>query len=289
MELNMSNLTKNYGKTRALNDFSAALTPGVYGLLGPNGAGKSTLMGLLTDTVRRETGSITWDGKEILSLGEDFRAIVGYMPQQQGYFEEFSVGRYLYYMASLKGIRRSDAKAQITSLLETVGLSDCRHKRMGSLSGGMRQRILLVQALLGDPHILLLDEPTAGLDPEERIRIRNHISAIATDKIVLLATHVVSDVESIAHEVLILRKGHLVAKDTPEALIRETRPYVSEVFCTPAELPEFQSKYRISNITQHGSQLLLRLVGADLPASQTPDVRVSLDETYLWFLNRPES
>ena len=178
MELNIESLTKHYGDLYALGDFTVCLRPGVYGLLGPNGAGKSTLMNLLTDTVKREAGSIRYNGKEILELGRGYRALVGYMPQQQGYYEEFTVGRFLYYMAALKGLSRSKARGEITEFLEVVGLSDCLHKKMGSLSGGMRQRILLVQALLGSPKVLLLDEPTAGLDPEERIRIRNYISAI---------------------------------------------------------------------------------------------------------------
>ena len=233
MELNIESLTKHYGDLYALGDFTVCLRPGVYGLLGPNGAGKSTLMNLLTDTVKREAGSIRYNGKEILELGRGYRALVGYMPQQQGYYEEFTVGRFLYYMAALKGLSRSKARGEITEFLEVVGLSDCLHKKMGSLSGGMRQRILLVQALLGSPKVLLLDEPTAGLDPEERIRIRNYISAIATERIVLLATHVVSDVESIAEEILLLRRGQLIARDTPAALVDQTRPFVSELLCLP--------------------------------------------------------
>ncbi len=282
MKIEIRNLTKNYGATCALKDFTVTLRPGVYGLLGPNGAGKSTLMGLLTDTVKRETGKILCEGKDILELGTAFRAQVGYMPQQQGYYEEFTVGRYLFYMASLKGMNRKQAKAEILDLLEVVGLSHCLHKKMGGLSGGMRQRILLAQALLGDPKILLLDEPTAGLDPEERIRIRNHISAIAADKIILLATHVVSDVESIAEQVLLLRKGELIAADTPVALIEGVRPYVSEVLCTKAELEDYRQKYAISNISQVGGKLLLQLVGDDAPPSVTEQVRVSLDDVYLF-------
>ena len=207
------------------------------------------------------------------------------MPQQQGYYEEFTVIRFLYYMAALKGLRRAEAKGEIRRLLEVVGLPDCLHKKMGSLSGGMRQRILLVQALLGEPRLLLLDEPTAGLDPEERIRIRNYISAIATERIVLLATHVVSDVESIAEEILLLRRGRLIARDTPAALVDRTRPFVSECLCTPEELPQLQSRYRISNISQYGDRLLLRLVGTQLPPSAFADVRVGLDEAYLYFMS----
>lgn len=285
MEINIDSLTKHYGSTCALDTFTVTLRPGVYGLLGPNGAGKSTLMGLLTDTVKRESGEILCDGKDILEMGTAFRKLIGYMPQQQGYYEEFSVGRYLHYMAALKGMSRKQAKAEIAALLKVVSLSHCLHKRMGSLSGGMRQRILLVQSLLNDPKILLLDEPTAGLDPEERIRIRNYISAIAADKIILLATHVVSDVESIAEQVLLLHKGRLIAMDTPSALIDQVRPHVSEVLCPREQLPEYQSKYIISNVTQQDGQLLLQLVGDDLPPSRTQQPRVSLDDVYLYHIH----
>ena len=284
MEIRIENLTKHYGETCALKNFSVTLKPGVYGLLGPNGAGKSTLMGLLTDTVKRESGKILWEGKDILDQGARFRKEVGYMPQQQGYYEEFSVGRFLHYMAALKGLCRKQAKEEINRLLEVVGLSYCLHKKMGSLSGGMRQRILLAQALLGDPKILLLDEPTAGLDPEERIRIRNYISALASDKIILLATHVVSDVESIAEQVLLLRKGELISEDTPSNLIEQVRPYVAEILCGRDELAYYQENYTVSNITQKDGKLLLQLVGKNLPASSGLVPRVSLDDVYLYYM-----
>ena len=284
MEIRIENLTKHYGATCALKDFSVTLKPGVYGLLGPNGAGKSTLMGLLTDTVKRESGRILWNGKDILKQGAKFRKEVGYMPQQQGYYEEFSAGRFLYYMAALKGLGRKQAKEEIFRLLEVVGLSDRLHKKMGSLSGGMRQRILLAQALLGDPKILLLDEPTAGLDPEERIRIRNYISALASDKIILLATHVVSDVESIAEQVLLLKKGELITGDTPSNLIERVRPFVTEILCEKEELAQYQENYAVSNITQKDGKLLLQLVGENIPGSGGTSPRVCLDDVYLFYV-----
>lgn len=285
MEIRIEGLTKHYGQSLALDSFTVTFRSGIYGILGHNGAGKSTLMNLLTDTLKRESGSILLDGQDILRLGKAYRRQLGYMPQQQGYYDEFSVGRFLFYMAALKGLSRRQAAGEIRRLLGVVGLSDCLHKKMGALSGGMRQRVLLAQALLGDPKILLLDEPTAGLDPEERVRIRNHISAIATEKIVLLATHVVSDVESIAEKIILMRKGKCIAIDTPGALIDSVRPHVSEVFCTPETLPEYQSRYHISNIGPHGDRLLLRLVGDELPPSQTPDPRAGLDEVYLYYNN----
>lgn len=285
MELKIQNLTKHYGATCALQDFTATLKPGVYGLLGPNGAGKSTLMGLLTDTVKRESGAILWEDKDILTHGAAFRKLVGYMPQQQGFYEDFSVGRYLHYMASLKGIRTREARQEIPRLLGVVGLSHCLHKRMGSLSGGMRQRVLLAQALLGDPKILLLDEPTAGLDPEERIRIRNYISALASQKIILLATHVVSDIESIAEQVLLLQRGQLIASGTPAQLIDTVRPFVGEVMCSREALADYQSRFTLSNITQQNGQLLLQLVSKALPPEAKPALRVSLDDVYLYYVH----
>lgn len=285
MELKIENLTKHYGELCALDQFTATLKPGIYGILGPNGAGKSTLMNLLTDTLKRESGTIALDGKEILSMGRDYRAVLGYMPQQQGYYDEFSVGRFLHYMAALKGMNKKQAQSAIDRLLGVVGLQNTVHKKMSALSGGMRQRILLVQALLNDPKILLLDEPTAGLDPEERIRIRNYIAEIAADKIVLLATHVVSDVESIADQVLILRKGKLLVMDTPEALIEHTRPHVAEVMCSIDELAEYQKHYVISGISQHNGKYILRVVDTQHTADHTNDLRIGLDEVYLYYMN----
>lgn len=192
-------------------------------MLGANGAGKSTLMNLITDNVRRTGGSILYDGVDILKLGASFRALVGYMPQQQGYYDNFSARMFLFYMAELKGIARKRAKEQIEQLLRVVNLSQAADLKMEEFSGGMRQRTLLAQALLGDPKILILDEPTAGLDPKERVNLRNYIRRISEDKIILLATHVVSDVESIADRILIMKDGKLAADDVPAALIEKVQ------------------------------------------------------------------
>ncbi len=285
MEIRIEALTKHYGDTLALDHFTVDLQPGIYGFLGPNGAGKSTLLNLLTDTLKRESGKILLDGQDVLKLGKAYREKLGYMPQQQGYYDEFSVARFLYYMAALKGIPRRQAGEEIRRLLGVVGLSDCMHKKMGALSGGMRQRVLLVQALLGNPDILLLDEPTAGLDPEERIRIRNHISAIAADKVVLLATHLVSDIESIAGEVILIKKGRLLGKDTPGNLIEAVRPYISELYCTQQELAQTQKERIVSNISQHNGEYVLRIVQKEPVKDPDPHIRVGLDEVYLYYMN----
>lgn len=219
MELKLEHVTKRYGANRALDDFSVTFGPGIYGILGANGAGKSTLMSLVTDNVRRDGGSITFDGTDILDLGDDFRARLGYMPQQQGVYEQMTARSFVAYMARLKGLKGRALREQTDKVLALTNLSDAGHKKAGGFSGGMKQRLLLAQALLGDPQVLLLDEPTAGLDPRERVRIRDYIKVLARDRIVLLATHIVSDIESIADQVLLMKKGRLLTENTPQALI----------------------------------------------------------------------
>ena len=219
MELTIQNLTKTYGNKVALREFSYTFTPGIYGILGANGAGKSTLMNLITDNVKRDSGSILWNGTDILKLGREFRREVGYMPQQQGMYPDYSARDFLCYMAAVKELPWKESQRQIEELLAVVNLSDDAHKRLGGFSGGMRQRVLLEQALLGNPKILILDEPTAGLDPKERLRLRQYISDLAKNKIVFLTTHIVSDIESIANDVLLMKQGELVAHGAPDALI----------------------------------------------------------------------
>ena len=189
LKLELEHLTKRYGENTALDDVTITLTPGTYGLLGANGAGKSTLMNLITDNVKRDGGKICFNGEDILSLGDKFRSQLGYMPQQQGVYEQMTAESFISYIGRLKGLKGKALRAQVDHVLELVNLSDVRHKKVGGFSGGMKQRVLLAQALLGSPKVLLLDEPTAGLDPRERVRIRNFIKELAQDRIVLLATH----------------------------------------------------------------------------------------------------
>ena len=219
LKLELEHLTKRYGENTALDDMTITLTPGIYGLLGANGAGKSTLMNLITDNVKRDGGKICFNGEDILSLGDKFRSQLGYMPQQQGVYEQMTAESFISYIGRLKGLKGKALRAQVDHVLELVNLSDVRHKKVGGFSGGMKQRVLLAQALLGSPKVLLLDEPTAGLDPRERVRIRNFIKELAQDRIVLLATHIVTDIESIADQVLLLKKGKLLRVDTPQNLI----------------------------------------------------------------------
>lgn len=220
MELRLENVTKKYGEKVALSEFTYTFHQGIYGILGANGAGKSTMMNLITDNLRRDGGSITFDGTEIRKLGAGYRKILGYMTQQQGLYDGMTAESFLVYMARLKEISRKQVPAEIDRVLEMTNLLDVRHKKIGDFSGGMKQRVLLAQALLGDSKVLILDEPTAGLDPRERSRLRDHIYRLAQDRIVLLATHIVSDIEVIADDILLLREGRLIRSGSAGELIR---------------------------------------------------------------------
>lgn len=220
MELRLTELSKNYGDKVALDKFSFSFQQGIYGILGANGAGKSTMMNLITDNLKRDGGAILFDGIEIRELGVDYRRVLGYMTQQQGLYEGMTAESFLVYMARLKEISRKTVPGEIDRVLEMTNLVDVRHKKIGSFSGGMKQRVLLAQALLGNPKLLILDEPTAGLDPKERARLRDHIYRLSQDRIVLLATHIVSDIEAIADSILLMKQGKLLRSGTAEELIQ---------------------------------------------------------------------
>lgn len=225
MELVCDSLSKSYGVTKALREFSCTLTPGVYGLLGPNGAGKSTLMNILSGNLTQTSGRVLLDGQDIRSMDAAYYSVLGYMPQQQAMYPRFTCAQFLGYMAALKAIQKPD----IAGALSQVELLQEANKRVASLSGGMKQRLLLAQALLGQPRILLLDEPTAGLDPRQRITVRNLIASVAEHKVVLICTHVVQDVEYIAKEILLLKQGVLLEKAAPQAMLHAMQGKVREV------------------------------------------------------------
>lgn len=283
MRLEIKNLVKEYGNHTALDGVSITLNNGIYGLLGSNGAGKSTLMNLITDNVCRTSGDILCDGTDILKLGKSFRRRLGYMPQQQGFYEQLSPRAFLLYMASLKGISRKEAKKQTDELLTVVNLGEVAHKKIGEFSGGMKQRVLLAQALLGNPEILLLDEPTAGLDPKERIRIRNFISEIAENKIVLISTHVVSDIEFIAKEIILLKSGQLVSHDTCNNLIKEIENKVFEIEVDKEKLKYFQDNHRVSNLCHNDDKIIVRTVTDKPPKDyKIQPVKPTLEDLYLY-------
>jgi ABC-type multidrug transport system, ATPase component len=289
MELALNLISKTYkkGSVKALDNFSVTLTPGVYGLLGPNGAGKSTLMNIITDNLNADGGEVVYGGENIKKLGKDYRAVLGYMPQQQGLYDDFTLNRFLWYMAALKGLKKKEAKEKITQLLETVNLTDAAHKKLGSFSGGMKQRALIAQALLNNPEILILDEPTAGLDPKERIRIRNFISEIAEDKIVLISTHVVSDIEFIAKEIILLKKGQLISHDSPNKLTKELENKVFEVEIQREDLKYFQDNYRVSNLCHNDNSIIVRIVTDNPPTDcQYTTAKPTLEDLYLYIFEQ---
>lgn len=283
MELNIDRLQKSYGTNIALSDFTGVFSAGVYGLLGPNGAGKSTLMNLIAGNLKPDAGSIRYDGADISRMGKNFRAILGVMPQQQGLYPGFTGLRFLSYMAALKGMPKSRAKEQIREVSEIMHLSNRLGQKLGTYSGGMKQRILIAQALLGNPKVLILDEPTAGLDPAERIHIRNIISGVSQDKIVIWATHVVSDIESIAREVILLKEGHIAAWDRPQKLLYDLIGKVFELVVPEEAIKDIQDRYLISNLTLSSDGIRVRIISEQEPEDYPfQTVPPTLEEEYLY-------
>lgn len=289
MKLTLDRVTKSYGSNLALNAFSAILEPGIYALLGPNGSGKSTLMNILTDNLKADSGSIfyTSDGgvtEDVLKMGVRFREKLGFMPQYPGLYPNFTVERFMWYMAALKGMTKAEAKEQIPGILAAVELDDVPGRKIGALSGGMKQRLALAQAVLGDPEILILDEPTAGLDPKQRISIRNYIAKIAFDKIVLIATHVVPDIEFIARDVIMLKKGVIVDNAPPHVLTEKIAGSVWIVPCAESEVQAFQNRFRVTNISrdEQSGEILLRVLSEAVPDGNARHAAPTLEDYYLW-------
>ncbi len=280
MELTFSHLDKNYGKVHALKDVSFTLTEGVHGLLGPNGAGKSTLMNILSGNLEQTSGTITYDGKDIRKMGMEFRRFLGYMPQQQALYPGMTAVQFLGYMGTLRGMEKDKLKQAVSRVLSQVGLTEKAGDKIKTFSGGMKQRLLLAQAILHDPKILILDEPTAGLDPKQRIAVRNLVAELAENKIVILSTHVVGDVGCISKEVLLLKEGRLLCQTPPGVLSGQMEGMVWEVITAPAELSNWQRRYRISNIATHPQGICLRLLSEEsVPGGRV--VSPTLEDVYL--------
>lgn len=283
MEIRISHLTKRFGDKTALDDVSLTLDAGVHALLGPNGAGKSTLINILTDSIERDKGEVLYNDYEITSLGAKYRELLGYMPQQQRLYDNYTAEEFLKYMAAVKGIAPARAREQIAELLKVVNLWEIRRKKVGGFSGGMKQRVLLAQALLGEPRILILDEPTAGLDPSERINIRNYIATVAQKMIVLFATHVVSDIECIAKDVIMIRDGRICKTGTPMELIDGMQGKVGELPCKLEDLEQLQTKYCVGNVYQRREGLRVRIVGDELPEEALPvKDSIDLEDVYMY-------
>ncbi len=282
MELELRDLRRTYGKKEALCGISLRLTPGICGLLGPNGAGKSTLMNILSGNLAPSAGSVFLDGTDTRELGAAFRARLGYVPQQQTFYPGFTAERFLYYIAALRGMSRQRARERMEQVLEALGLTEVRAQPIRSLSGGMKQRLLLAQAILDEPDILILDEPTAGLDPRQRIAVRNLIAEIGMKKIVLISTHVVSDIEFIAGRVALLRKGTLIADGTPADLIRGVEGRVWEAEMEEEQAREASRWGMVAGLSRSSTGVLVRLLAEAPPPLPCSPARPTLEDVYLW-------
>ena len=282
MELSIDRLTKQYGRKIAVDCVSTVLKPGVYGLLGENGAGKTTLMRMLCAILEATAGEVFLDGKEICALGAEYRDLLGYLPQDFGYYPNYTAKEFLLYMAALKGIPREEAEKRTDELLEVVSLKEAAPKKVKTFSGGMKQRVGIAQALLNQPKVLILDEPTAGLDPKERVRFRNLISDYAAGRIVILSTHIVSDIEAIADKVLLMRGGKLVSQGTVPELTKEAEGKVWELSVSKMEAKVWQEKAAVANLRHEGEQVVLRILADNKPAEEAMPCETTLEDLYLY-------
>ncbi|MDX8362724.1 ABC transporter ATP-binding protein [Cytobacillus sp. IB215316] len=286
MNLTIENVTKQFGDKLAVNDVSFELTAGVYGFLGANGAGKTTLMRMLVTLINPTSGRILFDGKDVEVLGDEYRDILGYLPQDIGLYKTFSAEKYLLYISALKGIEQKTAKKKIDDLLEIVNLTEHRKRKIGKFSGGMKQRLGIAQALLNNPKVLIVDEPTAGLDPKERIRFRNLLSSISKDRIVLLSTHIVSDIEFIAKEIIVFKAGQLIQKDKPKELLEKIRGFIWTVNVSEQEVIDFQNKYKVSNIINNQNEVALRIISENKPDERAIEATPNLEDLYLYYFDQ---
>lgn len=283
MELRLDRLTKQFGSAIAVDRLSATLTPGVYGLLGANGAGKTTLMRMICDVLKPTSGSVVWNGAPIERLGERYRSVLGYLPQDFGHYPDFSALDFMLYLSALKGLDSKAAKRRSMELLDLVGLKNVAKRKVKTFSGGMKQRLGIAQAVINDPQVLVLDEPTAGLDPKERVRFRNLISALAQDKVVILSTHIVSDVEYIADEILIMRAGQIVASGTIEEILAQVSGVVWECVVTPREADVMSARMAVGNVRyDHAGMAIVRIVSDTAPHSSARLVEPTLEDVYLY-------
>ncbi len=283
MELRMKNLTKEFGGFTAVDHLNFTMENGVYGLLGVNGAGKTTLMKMLCTLLSPTSGEITCNGQEILGMGADYRRILGYLPQEFGFYPDFTVQDYLSYIAAIKGLRPMVAKRRVRELIEKTGLKKAAKKKMKKLSGGMKRRAGIAQAMLNNPRILVLDEPTAGLDPNERIRFRNLISELAEDRLVLLSTHIVSDVEYIANQILLMRDGRIVLAGEAQELIDSMEEGVWSLYAQKNEVSRLMKKYKVSNLKTGHDGVELRIIAGKKPAQDAVLCDANLEDVFLYY------
>lgn len=288
MKLQINNLTKIYGKKKALNDFNCVLENGVYGLLGPNGAGKTTLINIIVGILPATSGEIIFDGQKIGKSDTAFLNQLGFLPQYPRFYKNYKANEFLKYIATLKGIPAKEQKERIYYLLEVVNLTDVAEKKIGSFSGGMRQRLGIAQAMLNNPSLLILDEPTAGLDPKERIRFRNLISRLSGDRTIILATHIVSDIEYIANEVILLGNGTKIAQNNPADLMDSIKGKVWEVVISETKIQSYMQNQMISNVVRREDGYHVRIISNKKPSEDAVPTVPTLEDVYLYHFGEEE-
>ena len=286
MELSLNNLTKKYDNVIAVKSLNFTMARGVYGLLGVNGAGKTTLMRMSCTLIQPSEGDITFDGRDISAMGGSYRQLLGYLPQNFGYYPDLTVFDYMMYIASIKGLKPVIAKKRTNSLLEQVGMEESSKTRMRKLSGGMLRRVGIAQAMLNDPRILILDEPTVGLDPNERIRFRNLISELSEDRLVLLSTHIVSDVEYIANQIILMNKGEFFFTGTAEDIISSIGSEVWICTVPQQEVDTFMKHYLVANVKTTPTGAELRILADHPPVAEARQDQAALEDAFLFYFGR---
>jgi ABC-2 type transport system ATP-binding protein len=280
--LTVNSVSKKFGDFSVLQDIQLEFSNGVYGLLAPNGAGKTTLIKMLTTLLHPSKGEILYNGKDIYHMGENYRDIIGYLPQQFGYYKNYNPYQYLQYLAALKGISKKEANEKIPQLLKLVALEDAIKKKMGKFSGGMIQRVGIAQAMLNDPKILILDEPTAGLDPKERVRFRNLLSELARERIVILSTHIVSDVESIANEIIMIKNERVLYKDSIHHICQQLEGKVFETEMDFDQVESFRREYLSLSERQENGRMKIRFIAENKRNTEWHQVTPSLEDVFLF-------
>lgn len=283
MEIELKKLTKDFHGIKAVDSVTLTINNGIYGLLGVNGAGKTTLMRMLCTLIKPTSGRILYDGKDIFEMGGEYRKLLGYLPQEFGFYPEFTVYEYLMYISSIKGIRPAVAKKCIEELLNRVGMYEMKNKKMKQLSGGMKRRAGIAQAMLNDPKILILDEPTAGLDPNERIRFRNLISEMSKNRLVLLSTHIVSDIEYIAGQVLLMKEGKICYSGTQEEILQSVPVKVWSCVVGENDVEVWQKNFKVSNIKALSCGAELRVLSQHSPGNNAREVSMTLEDAFLYY------
>lgn len=286
LSMELRNIRKQYKNKIAVNDVSLKLEEGIYGLLGANGAGKTTLLRMLCNILKPTAGNILCNGMDISEMGGEYRRMLGYLPQDFGYYPDMTAERYLRYLAELKAVPADLIDGKVEELLELVKLSGERKKRIKTFSGGMIRRLGIAQAMLNDPEILILDEPTSGLDPKERIRFRNIISSFSKNKIVILSTHIVSDVEYIADEIFLMKHGTLIQQGNLEQITEKVKGRVWECFVDEEQVAALNQKYAVSNLKNHGDKISLRIVTQERPVTDAVLVEPNLEDVYLYYFEK---